>query len=56
MKQLLFVLTMAVATPSLLIGCDKAPSSQEVQKKKQQDEEDKKSMGGKFQKSDGKSY
>lgn len=56
MKQLLFVLALAVVTPSLLMGCDKAPSSQEVQKKKQQDEEDKKAMGGKFKKSDGKSY
>jgi hypothetical protein len=56
MKQLLFVLALAIVTPTLLTGCNKPPSPQEAQKKKQQDEEDKKAMGGKFKKSDGKSY
>jgi hypothetical protein len=58
MKQLLFVIVLAIVNPSLLTGCEKTPSPDIVQKQKQkqQAEEDKKAMDGGFKKSDGKSY
>jgi hypothetical protein len=56
MKQLLFVLTLAIVNPLLLMGCEKEPPPETVRKQNQQAEEDKKAMGGGFKKSDGKSY
>jgi hypothetical protein len=56
MKQLLFVIVLAIVNPSLLTGCEKSPPPDMVQKQKQQAEEDKKAMDGGFKKSDGKSY
>lgn len=60
MKQLLFVIVLAIVNPSLLTGCEKTPSpdivQKQKQKQKQQAEEDKKAMDGGFKKSDGKSY
>jgi hypothetical protein len=56
MKQLTLLLTFIVISSLSLTGCDKAPSSAQLQKEKQQEAADKKALSGKFEKSQGKSY
>jgi hypothetical protein len=57
MKQLILLVTIIVATSSILTGCDKAPSdAQQAQKQKQQEAADREALRGEFKKSPGKSY
>ena len=57
MKQLIILLTLSIATSSILTGCDRASTDvQQAQKQKQQEEADKNALRGEFKKSQGKSY
>ena len=56
MIRLTFLLIFIVTHSLSITGCEKSPSSAQLEKQKQQEAADKKALSGKFEKSEGKSY
>jgi hypothetical protein len=56
MTRLIFLLIFIVTNSLSITGCEKSPSSAQLEKQKQQEAADREAMRGEFKKSPGKSY